>query len=54
MHCLSVSLGLGGDGLGAAWGEQVATRMLHEAGFTDVAIHTVDGDLLNSFYVARR
>jgi SAM-dependent methyltransferase len=54
MHCLSVSLGLGGDGLGAAWGEQVATRMLHEAGFTDVAIHTVDGDLLNNFYVARR
>ena len=53
MHCMSVSLGLGGDGLGTVWGEQVATRMLHEAGFTDVTIHTVDGDLLNSFYVAQ-
>jgi SAM-dependent methyltransferase len=53
MHCMSVSLGLDGDGLGTVWGEQVATRMLHEAGFTDVAIHTVDGDPFNSFYVAR-
>jgi SAM-dependent methyltransferase len=53
MHCMSVSLGLGGDGLGTVWGEQLATRMLYEAGFTDIAIHTVDGDLLNSFYVAR-
>jgi Zn-dependent membrane protease YugP len=50
---MSVSLGLDGDGLGTAWGEQVATRMLHEAGFTNVAIHTVDGDLVNSYYVAR-
>ncbi len=53
MHCMSVSLGLDGDGLGTVWGEQVATRMLHEAGFTDLAIHTVDGDPFNSFYVAR-
>jgi SAM-dependent methyltransferase len=54
MHCMTVSLGLDGDGLGTVWGEQVATRMLHEAGFTDVAIHTVDGDGFNSYYVARR
>jgi SAM-dependent methyltransferase len=53
MHCMTVSLGLDGDGLGTMWGEQVATRMLYEAGFTNVAIHTVDGDLFNSFYVAR-
>jgi len=36
------------------WGEQVATRMLHEAGFTDVAIDTVEGDAFNNYYVARR
>jgi SAM-dependent methyltransferase len=52
MHCMAVSLGLDGDGLGTVWGEQVATRMLHDAGFTDVAIHTVDGDPVNSYYVA--
>lgn len=54
MHCMTVSLGLDGDGLGTMWGEQVATRMLHEAGFTDVAIHTIEGDAFNTYYVARR
>ena len=54
MHCMTVSLGLDGDGLGTVWGEQVATRMLHEAGFTDVAIHTIEGDAFNNYYVARR
>jgi SAM-dependent methyltransferase len=53
MHCMTVSLGLDGDGLGTVWGEQVATRMLPEAGFTDVAIHTVEGDTFNNYYVAR-
>ncbi len=53
MHCMTVSLGLDGDGLGTMWGEQVATRMLHAAGFTEVAIHTVEGDPFNSYYVAR-
>ena len=53
MHCTPVSLGLGGDGLGTVWGEQVATRMLHKAGFTDVSIQTNEGDPFNSFYIAR-
>jgi SAM-dependent methyltransferase len=53
MHCTPVSLGLGGDGLGTVWGEQVATRMLRQAGFTDVAIQTNEGDPFNSFYIAR-
>jgi SAM-dependent methyltransferase len=53
MHCMTVSLGLGGDGLGTVWGEQLATRMLREAGFTNVAIHTVEGDVFNNYYVAR-
>jgi SAM-dependent methyltransferase len=52
MHCMTVSLGLDGDGLGTMWGEQVATRMLAAAGFTEVVIHTVEGDPFNSFYVA--
>ena len=53
MHCMTVSLGLDGDGLGTVWGEQVATRMLHEAGFIDIAIHAVDGNPFDSYYVAR-
>ncbi len=54
MHCMTVSLGLDGDGLGTAWGEELATRMLGEAGFGDVAVQTVEGDLFNNFYVARK
>ncbi|MFD4433499.1 class I SAM-dependent methyltransferase [Nocardia sp. NPDC058497] len=52
MHCMSVSLGQGGDGLGTVWGEQRALSMLADAGFTDVRTHHVDGDPLNTYYVA--
>ena len=54
MHCMSVSLGLDGDGLGTAWGEQLATSMLHAAGFANVDIRSVEGDPFNSYYVCRR
>src|SRR5262249_51432909 len=51
MHCMSVSLAAGGPGLGSAWGHQLATRMLREAGFTDVQlIERIDP--ANSLYVA--
>jgi spermidine synthase len=32
MHCMSVSLSQGGDGLGTMWGEEKAKEMLREAG----------------------
>jgi SAM-dependent methyltransferase len=52
-HCMSVSLAHGGAGLGTAWGRQVATRMLEEAGFAEVrVIERVDP--ANSLFVARR
>jgi SAM-dependent methyltransferase len=54
MHCMSVSLGLDGAGLGTVWGRQLATSMLAEAGFTDVAVYEVDGDPLNYYYVCRK
>ncbi len=52
MHCMSVSLAGGGPGLGTAWGHQVATRMLEDAGFTEVKLFE-RVDPLNSLYVAR-
>lgn len=52
MHCMSVSLAGGGPGLGAAWGHQVATHMLEEAGFKEVKVFE-RVDPLNSLYVAR-
>ncbi|GAB3253011.1 class I SAM-dependent methyltransferase [Arthrobacter pigmenti] len=53
-HCMSVSLGLDGDGLGTAWGEQLARQMLQEAGLTNVETKTVESDPFNNYYVASR
>jgi 2-polyprenyl-3-methyl-5-hydroxy-6-metoxy-1,4-benzoquinol methylase len=53
MHCMTVSLAQGGAGLGTMWGQELALRMLAEAGFRDVAVRKVEGDVLNNYYVAR-
>lgn len=54
MHCMSVSLGLDGDGLGTCWGRELATSMLADAGFVDVQVHEIDTDPINFYYVARK
>lgn len=54
MHCMSVSLGLDGDGLGTVWGRQLATSMLADAGFGEVAVSEVDSDPINFYYIARK
>lgn len=53
LHCMTASLAAGGAGLGTAWGEQVARRLLAEAGFTGVAVHDAPGDPGNAVFVAR-
>jgi ubiquinone/menaquinone biosynthesis C-methylase UbiE len=53
LHCMSVSLGQGGDGLGTAWGVQTAERMLREAGFPEVTRKDLEDDLFNAYFVAR-
>jgi 2-polyprenyl-3-methyl-5-hydroxy-6-metoxy-1,4-benzoquinol methylase len=53
-HCMTVSLALGGEGLGTVWGEQLARQKLAEAGFTNVDIKTVEGDIFNFYYIARK
>jgi hypothetical protein len=52
-HCMTVSLAQGGAGLGTVWGEQVARRMLAEAGFGAVETATMDADPTNLYYVCR-
>ena len=51
LHCMTVSLSSGGEGLGAAWGEQVARELLAEAGFSSVVMHTLPHDAMNYYYV---
>ena len=53
MHCMTVSLAQGGDGLGAMWGEQKARELLAEAGFTSVDVHKLEHDPFNAYYVVR-
>lgn len=53
MHCMTVSLALGGEGLGTMWGEQKALELLAEAGFRQVDVKSVEGDIFNSFYICR-
>jgi SAM-dependent methyltransferase len=53
MHCMTVSLAQGGEGLGACWGEEKARELLAEAGFSTVDVSTVEGDPLNAYYVCR-
>ena len=52
LHCMTVSLAAGGAGLGTAWGEQTARRMLGEAGFTKVEVVDAPGPQ-NSIYTCR-
>jgi hypothetical protein len=53
-HCMTVSLALGGAGLGTMWGEQLANQMLRDAGFTSIETKKIPEDIVNVYYVARR
>ena len=54
MHCMTVSLAYGGEGLGAAWGEQLARERLAKAGFSEVTTIKVRDDRSNTYYVATK
>jgi len=54
MHCMSVSLAQGGEGLGAMWGEEKTREYLQRAGFSSVETHQLAHDIQNNWYVVRR
>ncbi len=54
MHCMTVSLALGGEGLGTMWGEQKARELFGEAGFKQVDAKRVEGDIMNNYYIAKK
>ena len=53
MHCMTVSLAQGGDGLGAMWGEEKARELLAEAGFGSVDVQLLEHDPFNAYFVVR-
>lgn len=54
MHCMTVSLAQGGEGLGAMWGREKAQEMLRDAGFSRIAIKRLAHDIQNDWYVIRK
>lgn len=54
MHCMTVSLANDGAGLGAMWGEEKAVEMMNAAGFANVALHHLEHDFINTYYVAAK
>jgi len=53
-HCMTVSLALGGEGLGTMWGQQKARELFREAGFTSVDEKFVEGDIMNVYYTCTK
>ena len=44
--------GLGGAGLGAVWGRELAEKMLEQAWFSRVRVESLPHDMINLYYVA--
>jgi SAM-dependent methyltransferase len=51
MHCMTQSLAKGGDGLGAAWGQQKAERYAAEAGFSGFQTLEDISNRFSAFYL---
>ena len=54
MHCMTVSLAQGGEGLGAMWGEEKTREYLQAAGFRSITTHRLAHDIQNNWYVVRK
>jgi ubiquinone/menaquinone biosynthesis C-methylase UbiE len=54
MHCMTVSLAQGGEGLGAMWGEEKTREYLHKVGFGSITTHRLAHDIQNNWYVVTK
>ncbi|MGH7366807.1 MAG: class I SAM-dependent methyltransferase [Candidatus Rokuibacteriota bacterium] len=54
MHCMTVSLAQGGEGLGAMWGEETTRQYLQRAGFRSIQTHQLAHDVQNNWYVVTK
>lgn len=54
MHCMTVSLAQGGEGLGAMWGEEKTRDYLQKAGFSSISTHSLAHDIQNHWYVVMK
>jgi ubiquinone/menaquinone biosynthesis C-methylase UbiE len=54
LHCMTVSLAQGGEGLGAMWGEEKTREYLARAGFRSIEKHELAHDIQNNWYVVKK
>jgi Methylase involved in ubiquinone/menaquinone biosynthesis len=54
MHCMTVSLAQGGEGLGAMWGEEKTREYLQRADFQSITTHRLAHDIQNNWYVVTK
>lgn len=54
MHCMTVSLAQGGEGLGTMWGEEKTREYIAKAGFKSVTTRRLAHDIMNNWYVVTK
>ena len=54
LHCMTVSLAQGGEGLGAMWGEEKTREYVTRAGFRSMETHQLAHDIQNNWYIIRK
>lgn len=54
MHCMPVSIGQGGAGLGTMWGWETALDMLKKAGFRNSERHVLPHDPMNVWFISHK
>jgi 2-polyprenyl-3-methyl-5-hydroxy-6-metoxy-1,4-benzoquinol methylase len=54
LHCMTVSLAQGGEGLGAMWGEEKTREYLQKAGFASIDTRRLAHDIQNNWYVVKK
>lgn len=54
MHCMTVSLAQGGEGLGTMWGREKAIEYLNRTGFASIKVQQLPHDFQNDYYVIRK
>jgi len=53
MHCMTVSLAQGGEGLGTMWGRERARDYFTRAGFAEIEVNRLPHDVQNDYWVLR-
>jgi ubiquinone/menaquinone biosynthesis C-methylase UbiE len=54
MHCMTVSLAYGGEGLGTMWGKEKALELLVQAGFSRTEVQQLPHDIFNYYYISTK